>query len=275
MVVKLAAFAKDWLVAWRFGASDELDAYLIGVLIPSFAVGVLVHSLAAGSCRLTSAFSKRKEPPAAARLVASLLAGGSALLVAVTLVLVATARSILPWLGLGFPRREAALAESLFYVTSGILIVTGLSAVFAAVLNAHERFGMTARRPLAVPRDVRRAVGVSTAVGHLCLGGRHGGWVLRLECGVLAGGVWRGGWWQWPRWHGLDDNLRHFLPQYLAVALAALLGQQFAGGRPVDGRQPFGQQRLGADLWQQDRGAGAGDRGGELEHRAVSRDCRG
>ena len=48
VVVKLTAFAKDWLVARSFGASDQLDAFLIAVLVPSFVIGVVVHSFAAG-----------------------------------------------------------------------------------------------------------------------------------------------------------------------------------------------------------------------------------
>ena len=135
VVVKLAAFAKDWLVAWRFGTGDELDAYLIGVLVPSFAIGVLVHSLAAGFMPTYIRVHDTQSAAASGRLVGSLLAAGSVLLLVVTLVMLGTAGYLLPWLGLGFSAEKLALAESLFYVVCGILIVTGWSAVFAAVLN--------------------------------------------------------------------------------------------------------------------------------------------
>src|SRR5262245_59813102 len=44
VLVKLMAFAKDWQVAQIFGASDELDAFLVALVIPSYAVAVLGHS---------------------------------------------------------------------------------------------------------------------------------------------------------------------------------------------------------------------------------------
>ena len=44
VLVKLAAFGKDWLVARRFGASDDLDAFLVALVIPSYAVVVLAQS---------------------------------------------------------------------------------------------------------------------------------------------------------------------------------------------------------------------------------------
>ncbi|HEV3137238.1 MAG TPA: hypothetical protein VGZ26_05025, partial [Pirellulales bacterium] len=47
VLVKLFALARDWLVARQFGASDEVDAFLVAFLIPSFAVAVLAHSFAA------------------------------------------------------------------------------------------------------------------------------------------------------------------------------------------------------------------------------------
>ncbi|HEX3726851.1 MAG TPA: hypothetical protein VHV08_11440, partial [Pirellulales bacterium] len=46
VLVKLAAFFKDLLVARSFGAGDELDAFLIAFLVPSFGVTVLASSFA-------------------------------------------------------------------------------------------------------------------------------------------------------------------------------------------------------------------------------------
>ena len=118
VVVKLAAFAKDWLVAGRFGASDELDAFLIGGADP------LVRGRRAGPFvgrglhadlhpRVRNARWRRRP----LGWSASLLAAGTALLVAVTLVLrwhgaIASCRG---W-AWASPTPKLELAESLFYV---------------------------------------------------------------------------------------------------------------------------------------------------------------
>src|SRR5262245_47484488 len=44
VLIKLLALAKDWLVARSFGAGDELDAFLVAFLLPSYAVAVVAHS---------------------------------------------------------------------------------------------------------------------------------------------------------------------------------------------------------------------------------------
>src|SRR6185312_13308527 len=46
VLAKLIAFGKDLLVASAFGTGDELDAFLVAFLIPSFGVTVLASSFA-------------------------------------------------------------------------------------------------------------------------------------------------------------------------------------------------------------------------------------
>ena len=151
LLAKFVAFGKDWLVARRFGAGDELDAFLVALLIPTYAVAVLSNSFASGFLPTYLRLWQREGKAAAGRLISSALAAAIMLLVAVILLLSVLSLWLLPLLGEGFDSAKLALAQSLFYVLAGMVAITGVSAVLAAVLNAHERFTITAWAPLAVP----------------------------------------------------------------------------------------------------------------------------
>jgi putative peptidoglycan lipid II flippase len=156
-------------------------------------------------------------------LAGSVLAGGSVVLIAATLLLAGAAPFLIPLVGTGFSAPKLALAESLFYVVVGIMIATGVSAIFAAVLNAHERFAFTAVAPLAIPVctigvfwPLEEQLGIYALAAGTLLG-------YAVECLALAGGMARLGLLDWPRWRGLDDDLRHVRSQYLPIALGSLL----------------------------------------------------
>ncbi len=223
VLVKLFALVKDWLVAKQFGASDEVDAFLVAFLIPSFAVAVLAQSFASAFVPSYIRISERQGPAAARRLVGGALAAGIGILVVVTLVLAAAARWALPWIGMGFDAQKLALCAALFYVMSGILVVSGISAIFAAVLNSLEHFAMPAVAPLAIP--------VSTVVVFWSLQERFGIFALAAgtllgfigECFLLGSSMYRYGLLPWPRWGAVDRSLGHVGSQYLSVAAGCLL----------------------------------------------------
>ncbi len=223
VLIKLVALAKDWLVARRFGAGDDLDAFLVALLIPTYAVVVLAHSFASGFLPTYIRVWERHSLSAAQRLVGSVLAGAAGVLTVITLLLAGVARYLIPLVGTGFDPAKLALAESLFYILAGMLIVTGISAIFAAVLNAHERFAIPALAPLAIPVFtigvfwlLEDRLGIYALAGGTLLG-------FVMECAILAGGMQRHGLLGWPRWHGLDEDLRHVGSQYVPIVVGSLL----------------------------------------------------
>ncbi len=223
VLVKLAALARDWLVARRFGAGDELDAFLVAFLIPSYAVVVLTHSFAPAFVPTYIRVSERQGPGAAQRLVGSLMVGGCGIVIVISLVLAAAAQFLLPWVGQGFEASKLALTGSLFYVLAGILVVSGASAIFAAVLNAHERFAVTASASMAIPAGTVAVFwtfqdrwGVYALAGGTLVG-------FMLESCILAAATARHGLLPWPRWSGLDENLRHVAWQYVPVLMGSSL----------------------------------------------------
>lgn len=223
VVVKLAAFARDWLVALRFGAGDDLDAFLVALIIPSYAVAVLAHSFGPAFVPTYIRLTHQDGAPRAGRLVGSVLVGGPALLLSVTLALALAARWLLPLVGTGFDAPKLALAQSLFYIVAGIIAASGISGIFGAVLNAEEHFVITAVAPLAVPtttvvvfwlgqeRFGIFALAVGTMAGFL------------VECALLAVVTARRGLLPRPRWGGLDAHLKHVGAQYVPVVVGSLL----------------------------------------------------
>ena len=223
VLAKLAALAKDWLVARQLGAGDELDAYLVAFLIPSYAVVVLAHSFASAFVPTYIRVWQQQGLATAQRLTSRVLAAGALGLVIVTLVLLATARFVLPMVGMGFDAAKLSLTLALFYPLAGVVIAAGLSAMLAAVLNAHERFVAAAVAPMAIPLGTlvvfwmyEDRFGV-----HALAAGTTAGFVAEL-C-ILAVAVSRCGLLVWPRFGWLEGELRHVGSQYVPVALGGLL----------------------------------------------------
>jgi putative peptidoglycan lipid II flippase len=223
LLVKVAALAKDWLVARQLGAGDELDAYLVAFLLPSYAVVVLAHSIASAMIPSYVRLWHERGLASAQRLAGGVLAGMLALLTAVTLVLLVAAPVALPWIGLGFSAEKMALAVALFYPMAVVVLASGTSATLAAVLNAHERFLAAAIAPVAVPlgtlatfalyqeRFGVQALAAGTVVGFL------------IELVVLAVFAWWQGLLPLPRADRAAGELAHVGSQYLHLVLGALL----------------------------------------------------
>jgi putative peptidoglycan lipid II flippase len=222
-LVKLVAFAKDWLVAQRFGASDELDAMLVALVIPSYGVAVLGRSFGLAFVPAYIRLLHEEGSGRARRLVSGVLIGGPIVLGLITVALVLAAPYLLPLLGTGFDAAKLLLTQKLFHIVAAVILVSGVSNIFAAVLNAHERFVIPAAAPIAVP--------AVTVIVFLLGEPRYG--VYALAAGTMLGFVaeWvilaialRGcGLLPRPRWRAADADLRHVGAQYLPIALGSLL----------------------------------------------------
>ncbi len=151
VLVKLAALAKDLLVARQLGAGDALDAYLMAFLLPSFAVVVLAQTFASAFVPAYVRVWQQRSLAEAQRLAGRVLLTATGVLLVAVVALLAAAPLVLSVLAINFDAQKLTLTVSLFYLLAGVLVASGLSAVLGAILNAHERFAATALAPLAVP----------------------------------------------------------------------------------------------------------------------------
>ena len=222
-MVKLAAVAKEVAVAHQFGTEDVLDAFLIAFLLPSFAINVVAGSFNAALIPTFIQVREHEGREVAQRLFSSVMVWSTVLLVAVSAFLALTASHVLPILGSGFVVDKLALTRSLFYVLLPALLISGLVTIWAAILNAGERFALAAIAPIMTP--------IVTVVALLALGrvwgiyalaiGMVGGFML--EAALLAWGLKQRGFSLVPRWHGMTPYVSQVMNQYAPMVAGAFL----------------------------------------------------
>ncbi len=223
VLIKFVALAKDLLVAKQLGAGDALDAYLVAFVLPSYAAVVLAHTLASAFVPTYVRVWRRDGLDAARPLAGGVLTAAMLVLTLATMILWFAAPVVLPLVGSGFDSSKQALTQSLFFPLVGVVLASGLSAVFAAILNAHERFAAVAIAPLGIPfatltvfwlgqREYGvHALAVGTTLGFLC------------ETVVLALAAWWTGLLPQPKWDMRGPELSRVAAQYVPVVVAGLL----------------------------------------------------
>ena len=222
-IAKLAATGKEIAVAGWFGRNDDLDAFLVAMILPTTVVGLLASSF---SGSISPSYIKIREMQgvaAAQELFSSIQLASFVLLIGIFLLLAATAPYYLPILASGFNSEKLRLTLRLSYVVLPFLILSGVEAVWSAILNAGEKFALPAVIPVVTP--------LITVVFLLGLGRIWG--VYALATGVVAGAfveliilafaMRAHGIRLRPRWYGVSSELLHVMRQYAPLAVSALI----------------------------------------------------
>src|SRR5262249_17501708 len=103
VAVKLLAILKEAVVAHQFGTGDALEAFLIAMVLPQFAINLVGGSLNAALIPTYIHVREHDGPEAAHRLFASVTALSLTILIALSLILGIAAPVILPLVASGFP----------------------------------------------------------------------------------------------------------------------------------------------------------------------------
>lgn len=223
LVAKLLSMAKELVVANQFGTGDALDAFLIAFLLPSFAINVVAGSFNAALIPTYIQVREQDGQDAAQRLFSNVMVWSTALLIVVSVVLVLTAPYIFPLVGSGFSQEKLALTLSLFYIMLPVLVISGLSTTWGAILNAGERFALAAITPVITPIVtvfILLVMGKVWGIYGLALGTVSG---FALEAGLLAWGLKQQQLSLIPRWHGIDTSTRQVINQYTPMVAGAVL----------------------------------------------------
>lgn len=221
--VKLAALLKDMLAAAAFGTGDSMDALLIAFLVPSFVINVVAGSFNAALIPVFIHTRERDGHAAAQRLFSGVVIVSLGLLSLVTLLLALGGAYALPLLATGFGPAKLALTRRLFYLLLPAILINGLATIWDAVLNAGERFALTALVAIAVPLgSIAGLLLLGPALGIYALaGGMVAGFAIELA--LLTIGLRRQGLRIWPRWYGLEPPVRRVIGQYLPMLAGAAL----------------------------------------------------
>ncbi len=177
LIGKVVAMARDVVVADFFGTSDAVDAFFIALAVPSYVSQVLTGSLPVALVPVYLRVQEREGVHAAGRLLSSLVVVAGALVAVASLLLALAAPIVLPLAGATFGGEKLALTSRLFLIMLPAIFISGISGIFAGVLNAHERFALAAFTPAFMSL---------MSMGFLLMAGREWG-VYALAIGMSAG----------------------------------------------------------------------------------------
>ncbi len=223
VAVRGMGMLKELLVAWRFGRSDDLEAFLLAFVVPSMAVSVIAGTLGPSLIPTFVRVRDTRGAEAAAALYVQVATWSAGLLVGATAILVVGAPFYVPHLAGDFGPEKTALATRLVYVMAPVILFSGMSGVAGAILNANERFALPALGP------VLPALGAG--LGVLVSGGARGAYPLAIglvaghvvEAVVVIGWLARSGLRLRLARPTLDPDSRFVLRQYLPMVGGSLL----------------------------------------------------
>ena len=223
LAVNLAFVLRDAGVAGYFGRGDEVDAFLIAYLLPSFAINVIAGSFSAAFIPTYVQVREDQGDQTADRLFSGVTVWSLGLLAAIAALLGVLSGSLLPVLASGFSGEKLALTRSLFILFLPLIVLSGIATLWSSLLNARKRFVISALAPIMPPL---------AALAGLFAAGRALG-IFALAIGIMAGTVLQGlvlaaalkqeDIRLRPRWQGMTPELRRVLDQYLPMVAGALL----------------------------------------------------
>ncbi|MBV8845972.1 MAG: hypothetical protein JO307_24445 [Bryobacterales bacterium] len=234
---KLAGAGKTIFMARFFGAGDELDAFLIAFLLPSFVADLIGASLTGALVPQLVRAREAEGPTGGRELADSALSSAATIMLIITGALAASSHWLMPFAAGGFPEEKLRLTTVLFLGLLCWLPMSACSAVWRAVLNAHGLFALPAIAPIASPFMCIACLYAFTrrsGVGVLCIGTVAG---VALECFALAIAASRLGYPVVPHWRkwrnpAMAGIARQYLPLLASSGLSSacvLIDQSIAG----------------------------------------------
>ncbi|MFQ5638472.1 MAG: murein biosynthesis integral membrane protein MurJ [bacterium] len=222
LVVSIAAFVKELVVAHQFGTSDAMDAFLIAFLLPSLAMNILAGAFQAAFIPEYISVREQQGKVQAMQLFSNVLYFYLILLIGFSVLLLLASPLLIPILGSSFNPGKIALSQSLFLILIPILLLTGLIKAWGSLLNAGEHFRLSAISPM-----ITHAAAILVLLG---LGGVWGIHALAsgiifgcfLESSVFIYTMRSQGYLFFPRFNAVDDSTRRIVRQYIAMILGSL-----------------------------------------------------
>lgn len=220
---QIAGFAKELTVAAGFGTGDALDAFLIGILIPTFAVNVIAGSLAASFLPTFVKVNKEQGTVAAQKILSSVVGWFVSLCFILSIPIFFLAPHYLTALCSGFSDEKLHLTKVILYLLIPIIFLKGLSSICAGVLNALENFALAAFLPIFGPLSAILLIittGVSLGIYALVFGTLLGFGLETLFIGVA---VIKRNFSLRPRILRSDPAMRIIIGQFLPVVAGTII----------------------------------------------------
>lgn len=225
-VVRVVSAGRELVVAYEFGTSDALDAFLMAYVVPHFVISVVIGSFTSALLPTFVDVREKQGKIAAKRLAENVMTAALALLGFTVFVLWLSGPAALRLLASGFPPEKLAFAVQLQQLLLPLIFLHGAVKFWGSLLNAGEHFRLVAFTNVAAP--------LATVVLVLAFGSWGGVRLLALglllghfiQACILARSALHRGLPIVPQWHGLDEPTRLVLRQYAPLTLGTLM----AGG---------------------------------------------
>lgn len=244
IAVRIASWAKLIVIARQFGTGDDLDAFLIAFLVPSFLAEVAGASFSAALIPTLVEVRERQGQGEAQRLFSGITVLAGLILCVTAAGAFAVRHSALAVLASSFTGAKLALTSSLLTAMLPLVVLMGISAVWRAVLNAGEEFAVAAAAPAMTPVLTILLLLLAGKGTQILAAGALAGTVL--EVAVVGWAVRRKGYSLVPRWTGMHPALRQVIAQYAPMVAgtvfltgAPLVDQAFAAALGTGGVSTF------------------------------------
>ncbi|MDE2236100.1 MAG: polysaccharide biosynthesis C-terminal domain-containing protein [Gammaproteobacteria bacterium] len=142
VLVKSVSFVKEIFVAFYFGTDRALDVFIMAMALPAFGISVLGGAIQSAFIPTYLEVLHRDGRGAASSLLGSVTIIYGGLLIGLSVILVFTARWLLPMVASGFTSVELAETIHVFYWLIAVLVVTGVARLYSALLAAEHRFAL-------------------------------------------------------------------------------------------------------------------------------------
>ena len=224
IMVRSLSVIKEMKVASSFGVGDSLDAFLMALVAPSFVIGIFTGSFYLAFIPVLVGVREKSGHAAAKKLFSSVVFMALTILSVITVILTLSNEWLIKQLASGFDPSKLAKTISLCDEMLPLILLSGVSVLGGAVLNAQKKFALVAAAPLLTPiviillLDYFQKFGVSPQ--HLVAGTLIGAFI---ELCFVLWGLHKKGYLCLPSWHGLDENSKEVVNQFLPLLAGAFL----------------------------------------------------
>ena len=149
--VKLVSLGLTLLIAAIFGTGDDLDAFFIAFMVPSFAITVIAGSFSSAMVPTYVRVMQRDGKAEAQALLSRVMVLAAVLLCGATVIAAVVVPFFFPVLARGFSQAKVLLTRDLFFILLPLIAVKGMAVIYASILHAHKRFSLVASAPVSVP----------------------------------------------------------------------------------------------------------------------------
>lgn len=222
VLVKIVSVGKEFVVAWSFGTSNQVDAFVIALLLPQFIANVVAAPFKPALIPTYIQVRDQQGQEQAQKLLSGAISYVMGFLILATLLMVAFAPVYLPAIASGFDKSKLNLTFLLLLGISPLIILKGMVTIWGAVLNSGERFALAAILPIIIPAlSIILMLNFPSWGVFALVAGLIGGNILQII--LLGASLWRNGISLMPKLSKFDSNLKEVFGLYKASVAAAFL----------------------------------------------------